>query len=257
MKQHAKEFEKCLRSVAHRYHIWEVFRDFCELSALALANQTLMNEEREQRYLRTIERYREKEEYKAFPELLGITIEALEDNEAGPTDFLGSLFMSMELSSHWHGQYFTPMPICSMMAKLSLDGYQDVITRRGFITVQDPACGSAAMLIAMAAEMREAGYNPQRQLHATGIDVESTAAHMAYIQLSLLGIQAQIYLGNSLSMEMRERFDTFMHVQGLWDFRLRAGQDAPPLPPEQLPPQKIVEKAVEPVFTAGQAELEL
>src|SRR4051812_21896745 len=114
MRQAKKEFQKRIRALSSSRHVWEIFRDFCELSALSLANSLRMDAEREQRYMNIIGRY-DKDEAHGFAGLLGDTILALEDNEAAPTDFLGDTFMELELSSHWHGQFFTPMPLCSMM----------------------------------------------------------------------------------------------------------------------------------------------
>lgn len=255
-----KEFAKLIGKLSHRWHSWEVFRDFCEMAALSLSQAVMYKQEREERYLRTVGRYR-KDEVAMLCELLPITVEALEGEM---TDFLGEMFMSLELHSHWHGQYFTPEPICRMMARMNLcDGLGDIIKSRGYVTLQEPACGAGAMVIAFAHEMRDLGFNPQRQLHVTAIDVESTAAHMAYIQFSLLGLPAIVLLGNTLSAEMRERFDTLFHWSGNWEYKLRALPGSPTDAPQDaqenqpLTPVRADSPAEPAPATPLQAELSL
>jgi Type I restriction-modification system methyltransferase subunit len=241
MIQAQKDFIKIVRDLCRRHHQWEVFRDFCEMAALSLAQACTVfkDQEREERYLRIVGRY-DKEEANKFGDLLGLVIMGLEDglehNDAG--DFLGQLFMDMELSSHWHGQYFTPMSICRMLAEMNIDDQViELCKTRGYVTLHEPASGSGAMVVAFAQAMRDRGLNPQQQLHVIAVDAEPTAAHMAYIQLSLLGIPAQVYYGNSLSMKMTERFDTFMHVTGLWNFKLARRNEEHPTSPDVMSPQ--------------------
>lgn len=42
-----------------------------------------------------------------------IVVEALERNP--DQDFLGRLYMSLELGNHWKGQFFTPYDVCRYM----------------------------------------------------------------------------------------------------------------------------------------------
>lgn len=46
-----------------------------------------------------------------------IVVEALERNP--DQDFLGKLYMSLELGNHWKGQFFTPYNVCRCMAETS------------------------------------------------------------------------------------------------------------------------------------------
>jgi len=51
------------------------------------------------------------------------------------------------------------------------------------------------------------GFRPSQQLWASCIDIDPKAADMAYIQLSLLGIPAEVITGNTLTMAFsRTRF---------------------------------------------------
>lgn len=218
-----RDFTRIIRDLSGRHHTWRIYADFCEMAAIAITNAAQIGEahaKREAQYLKIAGGY-DGEELKGFAKLLGITTMAL---EAKTEDFLGQMFMTLELYNHWRGQYFTPMALSRMIARLTIDeAATATIEERGFVRALEPACGSGAMVMAFAEELRAAGYNYQRQLHAECWDVDQTAAHMAVIQLSLMHIPAKIVIGNSLSMEVRDVFHTPAHVLGLWDAKLRRG----------------------------------
>ena len=217
---HARAMGDLLKDLAHRHRLHQVFADFCELSALAISNSCdkAQFEVREARYLQIVGRYTP-EEVAVFPELLAHLVAWL---ERGHDDCLGKLFMQLELGNHWKGQFFTPYEISGLMARLTLGDVRAQVQAQGFITIQEPCIGAGAMVIAMADVIAEQGVNFQRSMHATCIDIDATAAHMAYVQLSLLGIPAIVIQGNSLSLEVREHWVTPLHVLHGWDLRLRA-----------------------------------
>lgn len=228
-----KDFEKALRSLSHRHQLWRVFADFCELGAIAYDDPLELNQRRQVRY-HEIRRTYEPDEFAVFPQLLGMVACGLEDLDC---DFLGSAFMQLELGSHWHGQFFTPIEVSRLMAEMSLTDLEPegVIARKGFVTVQEPACGAGGMIVALAGAMRARKLNPQTQMHVTAIDVDPTAAHMAMIQLSLCGIPAKVVLGNTLSLEVRDVFTTPFHHLGFWDGKLRRADEAHPAPEVSSP----------------------
>ena len=67
--QHRKNLAGHLRDTTHRWHLWDVYRDFLELAALSVANALLPDEAREQRYLACIARYTP-DEAARFPKML-------------------------------------------------------------------------------------------------------------------------------------------------------------------------------------------
>lgn len=201
---HNKKFISVMRSGFNRWHTWQVFADFVELAAIAIRNQmTVYDEELEQRYLKTIGRYDSDEAFRMC-ELLAITQIALER----PHDFLGGVFQELELSSHWKGQFFTPYDLCLMVASLSMGDVREHVEQKGYVTLHEPACGSGAIVIAAAEVMREAGLPPETTLVADLTDNDQTAAYMAYVQLSTLGIPAVVRVGNTLTMKYRETWYT-------------------------------------------------
>jgi hypothetical protein len=219
----AGRFQDTIRKLSVGQHqLWRIFEDWCAATALTLYLPIVRDAEIAHRRNAVLERYTEGER-EHFHTLLECTCEALEED--GGDDFLGRQFMELELGDHWKGQYFTPAPVAIAIAHFTLGSGEDLRERvrtTRFITVHDPAVGAGVMLIAAAAVMRAAGLEPHHHLHATGVDVDRTAAHMAYIQLTLLGIPGVIVFGDSLTLNYRESWPTLAHKLGMWDLRLAA-----------------------------------
>jgi len=214
-----REFVKTIMSMSHGHNLFDLFRDFCELSALSLVNavdrrQTLW-QQREERYLNIVKRYTPVEIDK-FCQMLAFVIEGLELERS---DFMGEVFAEMEQHNSHRGQFFTPYDVSRVLARITIADKVREIDNTGFVTLQEPSMGSGGMVVAFSEELRKAGYNPQTQMHVVGVDVDSRAVHMAYIQLTLLHIPAVIYVGNTLTMEMREEWKTPAHIMGGWDYR--------------------------------------
>lgn len=215
---HQLEFVKLIRQSADRHPLHEVFRDFCEISAIALSNRVdrLNYEKREARYFEIIRRYRPGEVH-SFPAMFAEIVNSL---SLGFHDCLGELFMALELGNDRSGQFFTPYCLSSLMARLTLGNVHSVIERRGFITVNEPTVGGGAMLIAKAQAMHEQGINYQNHMHAIAQDIDQAAVHMAYIQLALYHVPAIVIHGDTLAVTEWDHWVTPAHVLGRWDRRL-------------------------------------
>lgn len=74
--------------------------------------------EREKRYLKIIKKY-DKREQQLFPDLAAHTVMALEENPE--QDFLGDIYMKLNLGSQTRGQFFTPYSISRLMAEMTVD----------------------------------------------------------------------------------------------------------------------------------------
>lgn len=221
---HRRNLIKLLEQASRRHHLWEVFGDFIEMAALAMANSVdlAQREPREARYLQRIKRY-EPDEQRLFPKMLGELVMAL---EYGPDDVLGKVFGELDLGNSARGQFFTPYELCKLMARLNIGDGAEVrerIEQRGFIRMNEPAAGAGAMVIAMTEAMQDRQINYQQHLHVTAQDVDSRAVHMAFLQFSLLHIPAVVILGNTLALEEREHWYTPAHILGLWGTKLRRG----------------------------------
>ena len=222
MDDHHRAFTKLFQENCHRHRPHAVFSDFCEMAAIAVSNAVDLSQRqaREERYLQIAKSY-DRTELERFAQMLGCVTLALED---GMHDCLGKLFMALEMSNHWKGQYFTPWELCGLMARVTLTDTREQIQARGYITVSEPAAGAGAMVIAVADALREQGFNYQKCMHVTAVDVDPTAAHMCYLQLSLLHVPAIVVVGNSLTLEERSHWYTPAHVLGGWSRKLRDRQ---------------------------------
>ena len=208
------------------------------MGALAISNAVdkPQYDKREERYMQIVKSYNP-DELKRFPEMLGMLTAGLEDEA---TDILGPVFHDLELHNKWAGQFFSPMPICQLMAAMTLGTeLAEKMVGRGFIRAQEPASGSGAMAIALALEMKRAGFNYQQQLHMTAVDVDAKCAHMTYLQLSLLHIPAVVVHGNTLTLEEYGHWYTPAHIFGGWGLKLRRG-DGPKREPIIAPPEAPV-----------------
>ena len=194
------EFQKVFAKLCNTKSSWQAWSDFVEMTAIAISNQFEIRldvkQQREQRYLEIIGQY-SKSEQALFPELVSILVMSLEREPE--QDFLGEMFMALELGSHWKGQFFTPYSVCKMMAKVNvnMDDAKGKIEQQGYISINDPACGAGATLIAARNQMALHGIG-STEAFFIGQDIDRTAAMMCYIQLSLLGCAGYVVIADTL-----------------------------------------------------------
>lgn len=82
--------------------------------------------------------------------------------------------------------------------------------QNGFITVNDPCCGSGVMFLAASKAVIKMGYNPQEVMRIYGTDIDIICCYMAFIQTNLLGLSAQIDYANTITMYVWKNFITPM-----------------------------------------------
>lgn len=226
--QSDQPFIKLYRELTYRWTPWEVWQDFVTMYACAISNavdKSHLNE-REAMYLKRIQKYNKKEQ-ELFPQLAAEVVLALEKNPE--QDFLGKIFMELNLSNDSGGQFFTPYNVCRMMAEMTVGDVVTHVKKHGYITINDPACGAGATLIAAvhaaAKPLSEAGFNWQNHVLVTAQDIDYTVALMCYIQLSLLGVAAYIKIGNTFTEPMSSTdtlenyWFTPMYFSGVWSAR--------------------------------------
>lgn len=202
-------FISVFRDTARNLRRWEVFSDFITLAASELDMARIRTPENIARSREICAKYGESD-ISNLHELFGLMVCAL---EAKFHDFLGAIFMELELGDDRNGQYFTPYNVQSLLARLLMPDVDETIRREGFVTVSDPASGAAGMIVAYAEVLLEAGYNPSEQMFGSCIDIDPIAADMAFIQLSLLGIPAEVVTGNTLTMQLnRVRYTPVYYI---------------------------------------------
>ncbi|MDC7861452.1 N-6 DNA methylase [Pantoea ananatis] len=223
-----KQFVSVFRHTACHLRRWDVFSDFITLAASELDLATIHAPESMARCRKICGRYRP-EDISDLHRLFGMMVSTLEANFH---DFLGAIFMELELGDGRQGQYFTPYSVQSLMARMLMPGVQEAVKREGLFTLSEPTCGAGGMVVAVAECMLEAGLNPSEQMFASCIDIDPVAADMAFIQLSLLGIPAEVITGNTLTLKFSrvrytpvyyandfgERLKTQRRINAMMDF---------------------------------------
>jgi len=230
-----------------------------EMTAIAIANsvevRAKVRQDREARYMSIIGDYT-KSQQQVFPELVSILVASLERNSE--QDFLGEMFMALELGNHWKGQFFTPYSVCQMMAKITVQDAADKIMAKGYVTVNDPACGAGATLIAArnALELMHIGSS---QVWFVGQDIDRLAGMMCYIQLSLLGCAGYVVIADTicnpltgpvlwpnLKPDQEAWFMPMNFIDPAWVCRqFRRDEDQPPVSPTESAPVPAEQKKEE------------
>lgn len=199
VQNYENEFLKLFKELAGSRSSWQVWEDLVTVMACSISNAADRSPDRfkvrEEQYGHAIKNLGGME----IPvQIFCIVVNALEENPN--QDFLGKLYMDLNLGNHWHGQFFTPYHISEFMAETIIsEGCKAEIADKGYLSVCDPCIGSGALLIAAANAIKKAGINYQRDVLFAGQDIDKIVAMMAYIQLSLLGCPGYITVGNSLT----------------------------------------------------------
>lgn len=193
-------------SLGRKYDTRQVFEDFVICCAYSLANAASYNQERENEYLRIAKKY-EKEEFNSFAKMF-----AALQIELGKEDFddvLGELYEDLGLSSKYLGQFFTPIHISDLMAKITFDveDKQNQINEDGYISVSDCCCGSGRMLLSYL-KLCKANNIDLDKVYFDGADLSKLCSCMTYVNLSLLGASAIIYNQDSLQMKVYDSYIT-------------------------------------------------
>lgn len=195
----AREFVKAFSSICQWNGNWERWNDMVHLFAIEIANSVDLNhkDERNKDYIRIAEKYKP-EEFRKFADLLCLMVEALERNPF--QDFLGQMYMELDMGSKAHGQCFTPFSVCQAMASMAMpeEHVKAQLEQRGWISINDCACGAGATLIAAAERLFLMDINYQQKALFIAQDLDSTVAMMCYIQLSLIGCAGRVRIGDSL-----------------------------------------------------------
>lgn len=197
--QTQKDLVRLFDLLAQRHSRWEVWADFVYMTAATLSNAVdkAHFEDREKDYLTMAKKY-SKAELEAVAEMFALIVMGMDENP--DQDFLGDLFMNLDLGNQYKGQFFTPYNVCRMMAQMAgTDDIKAKIRQQGWISVNDCACGAGALLVAFANECTRQHINFQTSVLFVAQDIDLTAGLMCYIQLSLLGCPGYVVIGNTLT----------------------------------------------------------
>ena len=193
-----KEFGMLFDTLCYSRSRYQVWSDIIHLIAYSISNAVdpVHKEFREREYLKIASGY-SKAELETISKLFAIIITSLEKDP--DQDFLGSLYMQLNLGNQHACQFFTPYHVSKMMALINIEPAKKQLKSQKMISVVDPCVGGGAMLIAFANACVEQGVNFQKHVLFVGQDIDHTVGLMAYIQLSLLHCPGYVVIGNSLT----------------------------------------------------------
>lgn len=154
-------------------------------------------------------------------ELHALIVDSLEKEPN--QDMLGDAYMRLEIGNKGIGQFFTPYNISKMMSDMSFDveKVKDHIEEHGYWTVNEPAAGGGANLIAMANVLRQSGINYQRSVLFVAQELSELTALSCYVQMSLLGMPGIVLIGDTLRMDFRfELWTPMLALDETWLYRM-------------------------------------
>ena len=157
-------------------------------------------------------------------------------------DILGDLFQG-GITYGEHAQYFTPAPICDLMAQLTA-GDEPCFGQR----YSDPCCGSGRMLLAMAQ------MNPNGVF--VGQDADLRCVKITAINLGLRKLYGYAIWGNSLRNERKLVYATGFKGKGV--IRQVTAEEMPTVPVVAPRPSASFDEpsdATDPGTTATQGSL--
>lgn len=196
---HQKAFIKLFDGLVGRYSRWQIWQDFVVMSACSISCMVDKShaEKREEMYRQVAGKYQD-DELQAFSHMLAEVVIGMERNPN--QDFLGELYMNLELGNQQAGQFFTPYDVCRLMARVTMvDDLKAQVDRCGWVAVNDCASGAGATLLAAANECMAQGINYQTRILFVAQDVDYIVGMMCYLQLSLIGAAGYVEITNTLT----------------------------------------------------------
>ena len=211
----ATEIAESLQTVARRGHsIGTVFDDWLDLLLYALAAG-----DHEAAYQQTAEQYA----FNGYPQgdrgidhLSKATGQLFEGMIQTGADILGDVYHILGKGNDELGQFFTPHNVAMFKVEMleiventSSEyerGDRSAAALDARHSLMDPACGSGRLLVPAARGHPDGWY--------TGVDLDSTCAKMAALNLVFCNVDGQIVHGNSLTMEAYTVYDTYYTEAG-------------------------------------------
>ncbi|GEM_PF-5947805 len=162
--RYAGQLDKVLQPMYYSGTAWRVWDDFLEMVTIALKSlpdhvKSAMEHGRladdspevQQKFADWTEKYKKKG-MERFSEGFAIL---LNSSAEGYGDVLGATYELMSVANKWAGQYFTPLPICAMMAKMN-DPMPTVHQRlKEALTHPDNVAGQALLMASICLQGEE------------------------------------------------------------------------------------------------------
>ncbi|OTN83953.1 hypothetical protein A5819_003503 [Enterococcus sp. 7E2_DIV0204] len=240
-KDFKQEIVKEIKRLSGKKNVSQIYFDWVHIMAYTLSNgaDKIQFRKREDAYLELINQYNKKE-VEVFTKCFALLIEALEYKMH---DWLGDIYMGLEISNKNAGQFFTPYSVSLLMAEITFTSSEEKLKEKNWIGYYEPCCGAGGMTIAFAEAMQKKKYNFQTQLVVWCEDIDENCLLMTYVQLSLLGIKAICKVKNSLSQEEFSTWYTPFYIYF-----------PPKLEKKEETLEKVVEQVVEQQELTGEIE---
>ena len=179
-----------------------VFTTFLEIFATSIGAQMdpVYAKERDSRYKEIVSEMSPKT-VAMYARLCALTFMAVRENKDDPRDILGAIYHKLKLNSEWNGQFFSPDDICQMMAQVIGVGQVPEEDEEDIITINEPTCGSGAMVIGAIWAMKQKRLDYQRRTLFFAEDIDIRCVWMAYIQFCLYRIPAVVIHGNTITQD--------------------------------------------------------
>lgn len=195
-----KEFVKKLDFTHGKYAIKEVFTDIVSLTAFTIQFGMLGNEEYVEKYENLLKKYSEKEQLQL--KNLVIELANIYKQQYEPVDIMTDIFGELGLGNKNTAQFFTPVQISDLMAKIvGVNLHIENIEKDGYTTLHEPTSGAGGLILAYARELDLKGYDPSRNLYVLAWDIDILCTYMTYVQLSMYDIPAKVVNGNTLTLK--------------------------------------------------------
>lgn len=198
-----KTFASVMERLSGKNSLSNVFRDFLEMSVCALSLGA-----KEERYLEIVRRYDKPEVYE-LAEAFSLLVMEMDNGGEGLKDCFGDFFMEY-LSFGRNGQFFTPEPICEMMARITGEIHDGA-------KVYDCACGSGRTLLAAA--------KINRRAYFFGSDIDMNCCLMTVINLCLNGLLGEVAWMDSLTNKFYGGWRIELHHEHCVPYIREIGED--------------------------------
>lgn len=217
-EQYYKQFIEHFNYLSQKYDKYRIFLNFLKLSSYSMYNVFKHSEEIETKYLNIATTY-SKDELDIFCKMFGeLTMMYEYKNEI--VDILGEIYMQNKIGNSNLGQFFTPFHISECMAKMIVnkEDAERIIDKKGYITMCEPCCGAGVMVLGAAKALKDQDINYQQDLLVYAVDISEICVYMTYIQLSLYGIPAIVFCGDSITQKMNFQLETPFYFMNYWKF---------------------------------------
>lgn len=131
----------------------------------------------------------------------GMVAEEMENGNA--FDLFGQLYEQMFLlksKASSNGQFFTPDSLCRLMADITDADAEERVSKRGFVMVNDPACGSARTLLAHFMRKTHDNHAIAGRYFYEAADIDLPTCKMAACNMMIHGMQGRVVCQDQLSL---------------------------------------------------------